>query len=144
MKHLHKLALLLLLLLGAALQSEAAEWLKITSQDGVSYYIYSNVYSVTGEEYSYKAWIKTTYDTPAARAAAQKRGKYKYVPYERKTLYVFSYDWSKIDFIQVAIYRKNGDIIDSHSFDYVDMQDIIPESFGETFAESAKSLYQGN
>ena len=36
-----------------------------------------------------------------------------------------------------AEYKKNGSLVDSHQFSYVEMKDVIPSSIGEAILEKA-------
>ena len=134
---MRKIIFLFLLIL-ISFHSSSQDWIKMFTNNGRTYYIYEKVKKVNNYNYSYTAWVKITFDTPTARA--NRKGKGKYVPYEEKILYAFSNDWSKIGTLQFALYRKNGDVIDSNEYfdSDIEMTNIIPGSIGESFSNWAK------
>lgn len=137
MKKAKYIIILIFLFLLIPFQACAQNWYKMFTNGGRTYYLYKKVNKVSHYRYSYTAWVKITYDTQAARA--DRKGNRKYTPFEEKILYAFSDDWSKIGTIQYALYRKNGDVIDSDDYsDYVEMKNIIPETVGESYAKWAK------
>lgn len=145
MTHFRKRALLMLLMLGAALQAQAAEWVWVGSNEGKSYYISNEVTTATDQNYTYLVWVKVTYDYPEVRAFEKRDNELRETPYEEVDLMVFSYDWAYYALSSTALYGRDGSLLLSLRADYeLELEYVPRESIAETIADQARAYYKGN
>jgi hypothetical protein len=134
---------IVLLFLLSSFNSFAGEWLKMGTMGHCTYYIYSDIIDDPTDEYRYKAWYKTTYNTEEGRLQAMINNSLDQEPVESTELWFFSDEWDKMGLKQATYYSSEGEAFYTEKYEYYfEMLNVIPESLGGEMRRCAKALYE--
>ncbi len=115
----------------------AGDWIEMFSKNGVTHYIYDTVENIGDNHH---AWIKMTYDTPAARQSAAEQYGMDEDVYAVKFLCVYNADWTMFTNNSVTLYGKEDKVIDSYSFDDDSWEYVVVESNAEIWRDFAQKM----
>ena len=115
----------------------AGDWIEMLSSNGVTHYIYDTVENVGDNHH---AWIKMTYDTPAARQSAKEQYGMDEEVYAVKFLCVYNEDWTMFTNNAATLYGKEDKVIDSYSYDDDSWEYVVVESKAETWRDFAQKM----
>ena len=140
---INNIASFVLIVLLLPFKSFAGEWLKMGTMGNCTYYIYSDIVDDPTDEYRYKAWYKTTYNSEEVRLQAKINNSLDQEPVESTELWVFSEEWDKMGLKQATYYSSEGEAFHTEKYEYYfEMLNVIPESLGGEMRRCAKALYE--
>lgn len=134
---LQRIILLFFLLTITTASVKAGDWIDIYSQDGVTYYINTDI---TADFDSYNVWIKQEYTTKAARSKILRDFKLKRTAFSKVTCFKYKTSWSEFAIKTFVFYSAKGDVIESLNNPYLEYNLVIPDTFGHLWAEVAKNI----
>lgn len=122
--------------------SVAAEWLALTEEGATIQQLLdsSSVVPVGGSSRNIKAWIKFKYTTARKVPPGGENAGKDY--FEALTLYHINCDSRTIGTVQQILYAKNGEVLHTSSSAFPAMEDVAPETMGESALDSACLLHE--
>lgn len=139
MKALRRFLLTALLLTIATATAQAGDWIKLPEQDGITYYINTNV---TQDYEGYTVWLKEEYTTKAARAKIIKDFSLKRTAYSKVCCIKYKKSWDEVAFKTSVFYSANGAVVESFNYPYLEYIMVIPDSLGHVWAKAAKMIWE--
>lgn len=139
MKALRRFLLTALFLMIATATAQAGDWIKLHEQDGITYYINTDV---TQDYDGYTVWIKEEYTTKAARAKIIKDYSLKRTAYSQVCCNKYKKSWDERACKAIVFYSANGTVVESFNYPYLEYIMVIPDSLGYVWAEVAKMIWE--
>lgn len=139
MKALRRFLLTALLLTIATATAQAGDWIKIHEQDGITYYINTDI---TQDYEGYTVWLKEEYTTKAARAKIIKDYSLKRTAYSHVSCNKYNKSWDEMAIKAVVLYSANGTVVESANSPYLEFTMVIPDSLGHVLAQAAKMIWE--
>ena len=139
MKALHRILLMALFLIIATATAQAGDWIKLHDQEGITYYINTDI---TQDYDGYTVWIKEEYTTKAARAKITKDYSLKRTVFSKVCCNKYKQSWDEMAIKAAVFYSASGTVIESVNSPYLEYNMVIPDTLGQLWAEAAKMIWE--
>lgn len=112
----------------------ASDWFLVSREDGIDIYVNGEMAD------DHELWVKYEYTSVKARQEAKQKLDLDKTPCYDQTLYVFNRNYTAAAIKAGVCYDKDGKVLFRFNEEYPEMQSIVPDTKGETFAKIAKCI----